>query len=677
MNRIRNLTLFAVGWGLLLSTVIFAASLDAAVDGVSGQSASAEDVVGNDSHVRSESDHSAGSANSADGREWAVFSWALWPLGFVEFWLCVWSLALLVAPKLILDADASLRRVKVGRLPFSGGARVTLSHLTFVRAFAQHSRVMDEWVNSHAQAINDWLSIENRDSTAKEQELLIRVDGQALSVADAPTVRAMLPETPFLLALHGQGRRWGEQVLSIVFRQAMHPDRANRMLIHRTIPIVLDRNCVERLQASKVADSAPGTPLWLRVVRHELCRVPGVASSLDNSLLKCLVQSRRILPVADQWSRTPKAFQNALQMAVSTAELPCLVVLDDDDSVAEMNGVVRARSLDTPQIQSSIADKKSQNPDHAARTTPVAPRGFDAGSVPMLIRSLTDPVAEVRQAAAHALGGLGAAASSASQELTGLLSDSVTSCRQAAADALGAIGPAAAGATAVLAGIATKDHRMVRAAACRALGAIGRPDKGAMSALVDALQDGDSSVRSQAARSLGSIGAADPEVTSALKAALDDDFADVRRRVVAAISGIPAALHELLTKLMAAVADPAVEVRREVVMALGRTEHAREMVVKTLTCSLSDPDAQTRSRAAESLSNFGLDSRAAVPQLARLVHDSVVEVRRNAVVALNSIGVRNLESVSAIEEATRDTDEVVRFAARSALERLIPTSAAA
>jgi HEAT repeat protein len=683
MNRIRNLTLLAVGWGLLLSTMVCSVTLNAAVDDVSDRSMPTETVAGGDARTLPQADRSVGTSENFVGGKWAIPVWALWPLGIAEVWLVgwlgVWSVALLTAPKLIFNVDTMLREVTLGRLPFSGGTRMSLSHLIFARAFAQHPRVTDEWVEGHAQAINDWLSIETQDSEVHERDLLIRVDGQAIAVADAPTMRAMLPESPFVLAMHGEGRSWHELVLGIVLRQAMHPERANRMLTHRTVPVVLDRNCVERLRAARVAKSA--APLWLQVVQHELCRIPGVAQSLDDSLLKCLVQSRRILPIVDQWSRTPLALQNALQSAVSAGDLPCLVAFDDDDSVAEMKGVIRARSLTSPQTRSSVSTSTStRSPQDRAvdrLVNPSVPRSFDATSVPFLIRSLEDSVADIRQSAAYTLGGLGEAASGAAQELTALLNDPVTSCRQAAAVALGAIGPAAEAATASLAKAAVKDHRMVRAAACRALGAIGRPDKDAMNALVNALRDADPTVRSQAARSLGSIGVASPEAVSALKVALSDESADVRCRVVTAISAMPDALNELLTGFVAAIADPAVEVRREVATALGKTERARDAVVKTLSYSLSDPDAETRVRAAAALSRFGQASRSAVPQLSRMVRDSDANVRRNAVTALDAIGFPSLESVSAIEEATHDADDTVQSAARSALARVMKMSAAA
>lgn len=686
MHRIRNLTLIAVAWGLLLSTLVGSVSVDAAVEDGGGQSA-VLNATADASQPASESDEGRlpATENSASfsGFGLGVPTWALWPLGLIELWLVgwivVWAVALCGARRFLLEVDASLRRVTFGRIPLSNGTPLTLAHLTLVRAFAQHPWAADEWLHQNSRAITDWLSIDSRGAEPSDRDILVRIEGQAIAIADAPTVRAILPETPFVLALHGEGRQWNDRVLNVVLGQSMHAERDGRLMAHRAIPVVLDRNCVERFKAK--GRSTGNLPHWLQVVRNELCRIPGLAVSLDDDLLKCLVKSRRILPIVDLWSRTPVGLRTALQAAVSAGELPCLVVLDDDDSVAEMKSVIRARSLKSREVATATAATASRS-EAQTKAAPkvssaVRPRLFDRTAVPLLIRSLDDSVADVRLAAAQTLGGLGASASESVSHLAALLNDPVTACRQAAVNALGAIGPEAASATANLIEAAVSDHRKVRAAACRALGAIGQADGTVLKALADALNDKDAAVRSQAARSLGGFGVGQPEVVSALTAALSDDSSDVRARVVSAISAIPKAVNLSIAGLVAAVADPVAEVRREVVSALGKASQSRSAIVQTLTHSLADPDSETRSRAAASLARFGLESRPAISQLARLAGDSEVKVRRAAVDALDSIGVPSLESVSALEEATRDVDESVRVAATNALERALPAAVAA
>lgn len=689
MNRIRNLMLLAVVWGLLLSTVVSSVSVDAAVSRQGGAASAGSDV-----REDAARDHQRVQTPGDSKLTNQVAAWILWPLGLAEVWivgwLSVWSAVLMIAPSVILKADVSMRKYSFGRLSLSGGRRLTLSHLTLVHAFAQHHRVADAWISCRMQAVSDWLSIGTSMADSNEDDLLMAVDGLTVTLNDAATIRALLPDRAFLLAIHGEGRRWREQVMDVLFRQAMHSESANRMLQHRSIPVVLDRNCVDRLRG--IDARASTAPLWMRVLKNELCRIPGVRPHVDDGLLNCLVKTQRILPIADEWSRLPASLRNTLQSAVSTGELPGLIAIDDEGTVAEMNGVIRARSVGKIDASASFSTRPSQSSagasqrmspsrpsDHDAdrRDRPAAPRRFDSGSVPLLVQSLDDPSAEVRQTAASALAKLGVGGSMAAKELAELLQDPVTSCRQAAADALGAIGHTEVSVIHALSQAAVNDHRMVRAAACRALGSIGRADRGAFEALVTALADDDPDVRAQAAESLGCAFVLAPETAAVLKKALNDQSAAVRRNAVAAISQIPDGPDEALAELITAIVDQSVEVRREVVTTLGKAGRARNLVARALAQALSDPDAETRSRAALSLSAFGEDARVAVPELARLAQDSVSEARRNAVKALGRIGILNLMTVSAIEEATRDADETVRLTAQSALERVMESSAAA
>jgi HEAT repeat protein len=681
MKRIRNLTLFVVGVGLLLSPILLSISVEAGIDGPSAPSGASRERADSYENARrlAESNRQSTAADRIAADASSISAWALWSLGLVELWVVgwpvVWAVSLAATPGVISSADAWMRKITVGRLPFSGGVPITLAHLTFVGAFAQHRRVLEHWLDRHAAEINDWLSIEAGTPNDTERELLIRSDKQTFTVADASTVRAILPESPFILAIHETDRRWNDRVLNVVLRQAMHADEASRMLPHRVIPVVLDRNCVERLKTSS-RESRTGSS-WLQVVRNELCRIPEVAQTLDDKLLNGLLQSRRILPIAEEWSRLPVDFRNDLQSAVSTGHLSCLVVFGEEDSVVEMKGVIRARSVTSGQAFSHESTEQAGIRESSGRTTREVSRVFDASAVPLLARSLGDSVADIRLAAALALGSLGFVASGAVQELSVLLSDPVTGCRQAAVEALGLIGPPADFAATQLAAIAVRDHRTVRAAACRSLGAIDRSGEDVMMALMSALQDVDPAVRSEAARSLGSFGAGSVESGFALTAALKDESAEVRHQVVTAMTEIPDTLNESLGELVTLIADSSVEVRRAAVTALGRTERARPAVVKTLAHSLSDPDAETRARAAASLGGFGHDSRQAVPQLTRTVLDSVADVRRNAVAALDAIGLPSVESVSALEEATRDADDMVRSQAQAALERIVQSRQAA
>lgn len=505
MSQIRNMSLVVFVWGMLLVTLPCSISL--AADDVTVQrpaqklSWDISDIAG----PLSEAGPSSITDSYFEFSGRSVSTWSAWLLGAVEFWLVgwivVWSTLLLIRPGLILNANVLMRKFKIIHLPFFGTTSLTLSQLTFVSRFVNHSLVIDDWVSRQSDAVSEWLSIESDGGASGGQDFPVQIDGQAISLSDASTLRAMLPETPFLLAMHGDGKRWNDQVLETLLQQLISSEHIGCMLPHRSIPVVLDQNCVDRLRLSGSVVQA--IPLWLQVVRNELCRISGVTADTVDHMLEALVRSRRIVPVVDQWSRIPDALQNALQTGVSNGEISCLVVIDDRDSVAEMDCVIRGRSFAAPVVVSVMQRPAHENTTPV--TTPVANSVLDTSSVPGLIRGLEHSDADVRLVAAQSLGAMGTEAGVSVPALVALLNDPVTGCRQAAVDALGAIGAPAGPATVLLAEVALNDHRKVRAAACRALGAIGWHNETTVSALTQALKDADMAVRVQAARSVDAL----------------------------------------------------------------------------------------------------------------------------------------------------------------------------
>lgn len=551
--------MFSVVCRLLLSMTVCSVTREAAANSFPGQMAvdQSRAVESGQTGVSSGATDESMSGGRAVASEWRVPAWSIWLLGAIEFWLAgwvfVWFALLIVAPDKILEADAAMRKITVGNRQSACRTSLTFADLTFVSSFARHPRVIDDWVNQRASAVNEWLSIEPEQANTEAQEISVRVDGQSISISDASTVRAMLPETPFLVAIHGDRKHWNDMILSVLLRQMISLESTGRMMVDRAIPVVLDRNCIERLRSSNGIHR--NRPLWLQVVHNELCRIPGVAQSLVGNLLESLVQSRRIFPIVDQWSQTPIALQKALQSAVSSGELRCLAVFDDDDTIAEMSCVIRMRSVIEQEAVSPPSKPATFRENSHRSFGATLPRITDAGDVPDLIQSLKDSDADVRQSAANALGCLSVAASESVPELLALMNDPVTACRRAAVNALGAIGPASAQTVASITRAVRNDHRAVRAAACRALGAIGLSDSQVIAVLIDAVSDPDSKVRVQASRSLGSVGADSDKAVAALATALLDPTLDVRRNAVIALSAVGSFSDEARTAIEQATRD--------------------------------------------------------------------------------------------------------------------------
>jgi HEAT repeat protein/nucleoside phosphorylase len=253
-----------------------------------------------------------------------------------------------------------------------------------------------------------------------------------------------------------------------------------------------------------------------------------------------------------------------------------------------------------------------------------------AAAVEALIKTLEDGDAVVRGSAANALGAIGDKAAVQAVIHT-LASDEDHRSRGSAANALGAIGDKAA-VQALIHTLASDEDPKSRGSAANALGAIG--DKAAVQALLEALVDGNAVVRGSAANALGAIGdkAAVPALIHTLASDQDPKNRGAAATALGAI-GDKAAVQALIHTL---ASDGAPDARGSAATALGAI--GDEAAVPALIHALaSDEDPKNRGAAATALGAIG--DKAAVPALIRtLASDEDPKSRGSAANALGAIG---------------------------------------
>jgi hypothetical protein len=256
-----------------------------------------------------------------------------------------------------------------------------------------------------------------------------------------------------------------------------------------------------------------------------------------------------------------------------------------------------------------------------------------------LVSALGDPDAEVRAAAAWAIGAAGegrepAGAEAATRPLAEALRDPQEAVRAAAARALGALGPKANASVPALLATLDDPRADVRAAAALALAGM-ELSAVAVPSLVHSLGSDDDYVRGFAAWSLGNLG---PAAESAVPALVEALGADDTATIVAA--------------------------------ALARIGPAAARAVPALAADLRGPDAGRRWRAARTLGRIGPVADGAVPDLRAALRDPNEMVRAHAARALGRIGAAARPAAADLQRATGDSDAGVRAEARQALERL-------
>lgn len=213
-----------------------------------------------------------------------------------------------------------------------------------------------------------------------------------------------------------------------------------------------------------------------------------------------------------------------------------------------------------------------------------------AAAVPVLVPNLGDPLADVRESAAHALEQIGApAARPAVPTLLRLLNADMTpQVRRRAALALGRIDP-------------TADR--VIAEAARTLRA-----------------DGDPAVRASAAVLLMASGPSAALVTDVLTAALADESHVVQLYSAAALVKTPGG-QSAFGRLMDGLQDADPALRAEAVGLLADASAGRQDVIPALTRALGDVDPEVRGAAADALASIGKPAKSALPTLGPMLRD--------------------------------------------------------
>jgi HEAT repeat protein len=276
--------------------------------------------------------------------------------------------------------------------------------------------------------------------------------------------------------------------------------------------------------------------------------------------------------------------------------------------------------------------------------------------VPRLIGALEDPVAEVRVAAAEALGlidfGLvkegsgGETIREAATALIRSLKDPESAVRLAAAETLGSIGPSVLksgsggetvrdSATALTRCLKDPEPG-VRAAAVTSLGMIASTSpadmatppidrKDLMDALVETLGDRDANVRLAVIKAMASHPSESGDPPKALAEGLKDESAENRAAAVSGLNSFRQGLDPLVPLLLRLFErDPDPYVREQCFSTLSvafKPPAITAAVVPVLTASLRSEDAQVRSQVVWLLSVFRADARAAIPELLRILNE--------------------------------------------------------
>jgi HEAT repeat protein/beta-lactamase regulating signal transducer with metallopeptidase domain len=329
-------------------------------------------------------------------------------------------------------------------------------------------------------------------------------------------------------------------------------------------------------------------------------------------------------------------------------------------TIAMMPGVTgraaQAAALGMPQDTQVVSDASVARDDahgaakeHAAGATQRATA--DSTVVVALIVRLRDEDAEVRAAAAQALGKL--EDSRAVPALLASIGDRDAKVRAAAADALGRFTDPRA--VSGLSSLLADQELEVRK---QALEALSEYESGVpITGVLRLLSDPDAELRHDAVHAVGRFG--DRAAAAGLVPLVRDPSPDVRQAAIEAIANLHDTAHG--SAILPALNDGNADVRQQALEALG--ELRVSIPESALLALLRDNDADVRSKAAEVAGERSVV--AAIPSLRRMIDDPDHDVRENAISALSNIA--DDAAIAALRAGLASKDAQVRRAAAEAL----------
>lgn len=260
-------------------------------------------------------------------------------------------------------------------------------------------------------------------------------------------------------------------------------------------------------------------------------------------------------------------------------------------------------------------------------------------SVQQLIRVFRDPNPEVRKEAAIALGRIGVHAKEAVPKLMEGFDELDSVTKEAIIEAFGEIGENAVRALPLLMREASGKNQWTSLAAIRALEKIGEPAKDAIPILIEKiLSSSERQVSWAAARALGEMGSHSRRFAP-MFLPLIEEFDSNRSYLVASAIG-----------------------------QLG--EHARGIVPDLVYLLSSSDDPAVRAVAANALGNLGSFGKEAVYPLIAALSDQNYRVRVESVRALGEMGSAALKAKPYLEKALLDSNSQVAGQAKYSLTRI-------
>lgn len=286
---------------------------------------------------------------------------------------------------------------------------------------------------------------------------------------------------------------------------------------------------------------------------------------------------------------------------------------------------------------------------------------------------LQSPISATRSLAANVFWQRGVPVKNAVPVLLKLLSDDLAETRHGAARSLGGLRPPTSDVIDSLRIALKRDSDgSVRSAAASSLANFGTAAKSAILEIRESLTDSDSEVRRFAAIGIGQLRATDAETLQLITGLLKDKSEPVRQQALwtfVTLGQTPAdAVPAIITLLQA----PATEIRRGAAVALRNAGRFAKPAVPNLILLLKDSNEQVRLDVIGTFGSLGPTATDSVPSLSQIIINERerINIRTAAAESLPKIGPGARTALPSLQIAMRSENDQVRSASVRAFAQL-------
>jgi HEAT repeat protein len=259
------------------------------------------------------------------------YPWATGILFYLLFFPSLWFLIFWLRPRWLLHISSTLKPYEF-KLPETwGGAPVRIRDLTFLSFFVYQPRVLDAWVAKQITTVREeFPKLETVKRRTTYVPVSVELDDQKISQLTPTNLQEIFQKKRICLLIWGEGGIGKTSIACQMAQWAMEADTTKSLCKHPMIPILIEEELDNQIITSKDA--------FLEAIRGQLKTLTHHPTPIDETLLKHLLQQRRLLVMVDHFSELSETTQKQIDPDAAEFPVNALVVTSRlENSLGKIN----------------------------------------------------------------------------------------------------------------------------------------------------------------------------------------------------------------------------------------------------------------------------------------------------------------------------------------------------